>query len=319
MGSFGDRLKKEREQRGVSLDDISLHTKIGTRLLRALEEEKFDQLPGGIFNKGFVRAYARHLGLDEEQAVADYLSAAGVGPPKPEVTEAFPVPVPQERSAPAGHAAKPRIQLVREPPGAGPVAQIPWGILAIVLLVIALAIASWSYFHRQPEVEKTRVAPVSNAENAPLSDTAAVGVTPARTTPPPKRGSSAATPIPTTEKMSAQGSPVEPAALRGAEPLQATSAGRFTVILKGNDESQTCWVSIEVDGQPATEAILSAPTTKTIQARDEMVLKAGSVGALDIYFNGKKLPPQGGYGIVKTLRFRNDGLQPAPTTPAPTP
>ena len=119
--------------------------------------------------------------------------------------------------------------------------------------------------------------------------------------------------------MSAQGSPVEPAALRGAEPLQATSAGGFTVILKGNDESQTCWVSIEVDGQPATEAILSAPTTKTIQARDEMVLKAGSVGALDIYFNGKKLPPQGGYGIVKTLRFRGDGLQPAPTTPAPTP
>src|ERR1700751_2430818 len=74
MGSFGDRLKKEREQRGITLDDISLTTKIGTRLLRALEEEKFDQLPGGIFNKGFVRAYARHVGIDEDQAVADYIS-----------------------------------------------------------------------------------------------------------------------------------------------------------------------------------------------------------------------------------------------------
>src|SRR6266481_6432726 len=77
MGTFGDRLKKEREQRGISLDDISLTTKIGTRMLRALEEEKFDQLPGGIFNKGFVRAYARHVGLDEEQAITDYLSALG--------------------------------------------------------------------------------------------------------------------------------------------------------------------------------------------------------------------------------------------------
>src|ERR1700746_3017458 len=74
MGSFGDRLKREREQRGITLDDISLSTKIGTRLLRALEEDKFEQLPGGIFNKGFVRAYARHLGIDEEQAISDYLA-----------------------------------------------------------------------------------------------------------------------------------------------------------------------------------------------------------------------------------------------------
>src|SRR5438552_4420994 len=77
MGSFGDRLKKEREQRSISLDDISLSTKIGTRMLRALEEEKFEQLPGGIFNKGFVRAYARHVGLDEEQTISDYITALG--------------------------------------------------------------------------------------------------------------------------------------------------------------------------------------------------------------------------------------------------
>src|SRR5215468_700249 len=77
MGSFGDRLKKQREQRSISLDDISLSTKINTRMLAALEEEKFDQLPGGIFNKGFVRTYARHLEINEEQAVRDYAAAAG--------------------------------------------------------------------------------------------------------------------------------------------------------------------------------------------------------------------------------------------------
>src|SRR6267378_1300583 len=72
---FGTRLKRERELRGITLDDVSLSTKIGKHFLSALEEERFDQLPGGIFSKGFVRAYARHLGIDEEQAVADYLSA----------------------------------------------------------------------------------------------------------------------------------------------------------------------------------------------------------------------------------------------------
>src|ERR1700757_3508611 len=98
MGSFGDRLKKEREERSITLDDIALTTKIGTRMLRALEEEKFDQLPGGIFNKGFVRAYARHLGIDEEHAIADYLEAAGETTPKVTETavEAPPISTPED-------------------------------------------------------------------------------------------------------------------------------------------------------------------------------------------------------------------------------
>lgn len=75
MGAFGEKLRRQREQRGIALDAISSSTKISTRMLRALEEEKFDQLPGGVFNKGFVRAYARHIGLNEEQAISEYLEA----------------------------------------------------------------------------------------------------------------------------------------------------------------------------------------------------------------------------------------------------
>ncbi len=88
MGTFGQRIKREREMRGVSLDEIAQATKIGTRSLRALEDEDFDRLPGGIFNKGFVRAYARFLGMDEEQAVADYLVASGLEAPPSEAAEA---------------------------------------------------------------------------------------------------------------------------------------------------------------------------------------------------------------------------------------
>jgi Helix-turn-helix domain/Domain of unknown function (DUF4115) len=75
LGAFGEKLRKQREQQGVTLDVISGTTKISTRMLRALEDEHFDQLPGGVFNKGFVRAYARQVGLDEEEAIADYLAA----------------------------------------------------------------------------------------------------------------------------------------------------------------------------------------------------------------------------------------------------
>jgi cytoskeletal protein RodZ len=76
MGSFGDRMRREREMRGIKLEEITESTKISRRHLLAIEEEHFDRLPGGIFNKGFVRAYARFLGLDEEQAVQDFMTAS---------------------------------------------------------------------------------------------------------------------------------------------------------------------------------------------------------------------------------------------------
>jgi cytoskeletal protein RodZ len=74
VGEFGDKFRKAREKKDISLDDVSNVTKIGTRMLRAIEEEHFDQLPGGVFNKGFIRAYAKHLGLNDEEAVTDYLA-----------------------------------------------------------------------------------------------------------------------------------------------------------------------------------------------------------------------------------------------------
>ena len=75
LGSFGDKFRTERERRGFTLDDVSNVTKINSRMLKAIEEEHFDLLPGGVFNKGFVRAYAKHLGFNDEESVGEYLAA----------------------------------------------------------------------------------------------------------------------------------------------------------------------------------------------------------------------------------------------------
>ena len=71
-GAFGERLKREREMRGVGLEEISAATRISTRFLAALENERWHELPGGVFNRGFIRAVARFLGLDEEAIIAEY-------------------------------------------------------------------------------------------------------------------------------------------------------------------------------------------------------------------------------------------------------
>jgi cytoskeletal protein RodZ len=75
VGAFGEKFREEREQRGFTLDDISNVTKISSRMLQAIEQERFDVLPGGVFNKGFIRAYAKTLGFNPEEAISEYLTA----------------------------------------------------------------------------------------------------------------------------------------------------------------------------------------------------------------------------------------------------
>src|SRR5436305_3135444 len=129
MGVFGDRLRREREMRGVTLDEIAESTKISRRALEALEEENFDLLPGGIFNKGFVRAYARYLGIDEEQAVADYVAACQE--PQP-TDDKFPLEVHDNKDD--------RRPLLNEKRSFMPL------VLAIIALV--LGVAGWTYWNK---------------------------------------------------------------------------------------------------------------------------------------------------------------------------
>jgi cytoskeletal protein RodZ len=255
--SFGARLKKEREQRGITLDDIALSTKIGKRFLSALEEEHFEQLPGGIFSKGFVRAYARHLGIDEEQAIADYLSAttpiSTLQTPQTPQND-LPVEVAQQLEDRQSERA----------------ARVPWALFAGLLLIAALGFALWGFYSREKGIRTNAVAPVQPANVPGLAASPANG---------------------------------------HSQPPDSVS-GAFIVVIKAREDS---WVSITADGKQLLEQVMVAPAEKSIEARNEIVIKVGSVGALDFSFNGKRLPAQGDYEEVKTLTFDVNGLH--PTTP----
>jgi cytoskeleton protein RodZ len=330
--TFGARLKRERERRSISLDEVSAATKISLRMLRALEEEKFEQLPGGIFNKGFVRAYARHLGIDEEQAVADYLEAAGENAPKAQ--EAV-VESPDAKVSEGSHD--------------GP-ANVPWGAVAIVLLLIALGLSLWSFYARQanrrsqetpvPQPQPTSSSPTSSAPNftsATVSDSTA---TPSSTQgsassstgldangkghPPnelnpgtqPRNGpgnvGSLASPANGIKNLSLLMPDTNPVSNTVKQP--AATASSFIVLIEAEENS---WVSIVADGKVILEGTLIAPAVKSIRARKQITIKAGNVGGLGFSFNGNKLPPQGGSGEVKNLIFGAGGLEaPAPKPPS---
>src|SRR2546426_5757408 len=114
MASFGETLKRERELREISLRQISEATKINIRYLEALEENRFDALPGGLFNKGFIRAYSTFIGVDGESMVDSYLHELASRQPGSEPAAARaashlhrPAEVPLRRAAHAGGAASP--------------------------------------------------------------------------------------------------------------------------------------------------------------------------------------------------------------------
>ncbi len=154
MGTFGETLRKEREKRGITLENVSEATKIGTRFLRALEAEQFEQLPGGVFNKGFVRAYAKHVGLDEEKTVADYLAASGPSTPAPPETPPN-QPAASDKPKPARSNASEAIRITETQETArfenlnDFIRRMPWTELATVVLLAVGIIAGWRYvLHR---------------------------------------------------------------------------------------------------------------------------------------------------------------------------
>ncbi len=70
--SLGEKLRQAREERGISISEVAEQTRISSLYLDSIENDNYKPLPGGIFNKGFVKSYAKFIGLDEHEALQDY-------------------------------------------------------------------------------------------------------------------------------------------------------------------------------------------------------------------------------------------------------
>ena len=89
--SFGEKLLRTREKRRITLDQLGARTKIATSLLRGLEAGDCGRWPGGIYSRGFVRAYAEGVGLDPEQTVGIFIECyPAFAPPTDAVEEELP-------------------------------------------------------------------------------------------------------------------------------------------------------------------------------------------------------------------------------------
>jgi cytoskeletal protein RodZ len=99
--AFGQQLRRHREKRRISLREIASETKVSAGLFESLEQGECARWPGGIYGRGYVRAYATAIGLDPEQIVsifeACYPQFASAPPPEPPPEEEEPPPTPLAR------------------------------------------------------------------------------------------------------------------------------------------------------------------------------------------------------------------------------
>jgi len=152
MTSLGQDLKKQRESRNISLDEMASSTKIVGRYLEALEADRLDAMPGGFFIKGIIRTYAKYVGLDGAEVLARYRESGVLDEPaKARPSEAR---TPAARSLPA-LAGKNKL--------------LVWLFVAAGVLLFLVAL-TFLWRSRQPRPVKTvqkAAAVLPQAETAP--------------------------------------------------------------------------------------------------------------------------------------------------------
>ena len=334
MPAFGENLRREREMRGVSLEEIAAATKISLRFLEAIEREDFSKLPGGIFSRSFIRSYARCLGLDEERVLAEYQMSAH----------------PQEdfdlHRLSAGNATSGR-QASRTP-------------LIATLVALALLAGGYALFRYVPRTAEvpastpptpvatpppspapTAPAPagLGTTTTAPAVNPGGVSAAPGAAAPSPPGATPSTTPGTTpgtpgsvtiapgtppgsaaTTPSAATGSTPNPKVPAAATPSAATPTpqtgstspvkplgeGDLVLQVAATDRA---WVRVKADGNTLLERVMTPNEVRTVRAHEAFDFTTGNAQAVILTLNGETLKPLGRRGEVKSLHLTLDTLK----------
>lgn len=297
--SVGAELRAAREALGQDIDDVSGALKIRANHLDAIENGRFGDLPGQTYAIGFVRTYAKYLGLDAPDVVRRFKDEVVGLEEHPELVFRAP-----ERDA-----------------------RMPFAVVAVVSLLLAVAIyALWFYVIREPEPDPLSAidAPPSAVAGAPEAsetvDTAAPSEQTAALADTPQ-------PVAPLEDDTASGTAAEPeedSAVDGVfettaagEPElvveddpgpdvppqangpveEAVASAPQAIVIRAVDDS---WIEIRADdGEIMFSRVLGAGETYAVPDRSDLSMVTGNAGAIQVTVNGTPVPSLGEEGVVR--------------------
>lgn len=273
--SVGDFFRQVRETKGLTLDEVAIKTRIHPEYLKALEESNFAKLPEQVFAKGFVRSYARSLGLDEDDAMRRFTVSAGSFYNKHEERERLrQQQVEDERKRKANRKAV-----------------IAAAAVAVLGLVLLLTREQGTVSVMRPAESETPRAKSSTRAVRPDTGAAA----------PADSGTKAPAPLaPAAPPAGREGSLPAPATT--SDPLAglpldggASAPTPLTLVLEAMELS---WVVVQVDDASPHEALLRPGERLTWKGQEKFALTVGNAGGIRGELNGKPLAPFGPKGKV---------------------
>jgi cytoskeleton protein RodZ len=325
MESLGATFKHARESRKLSLSQVAEATRISCRHLQNIEEGRYGDLPGGMYNRAFIRAYSEFLGLDPQPLVSRYDTE--VTP----LTEKKPakrrVSVPQNSSKSRLHSL------------------LAWTVMLGLSTTGVFFSRHWiaqvfsPYFSKPPAAKvQTDITPAAPRTSPPISPPSAqpAAVPPAPIAPAPLPASAesqtgpatqtsgnataritsapgAATATPQTEQLQ------KAAPVAGPAPDAQPASDAATKIRIRFEALQKCWASVSADSHKIISRQLEPGDEREVTAAQSVLIVLGNAGGVRLTINGKAAKPLGRPGdVVKvTITEQNlsDFLEPTPTHP----
>ena len=271
---LGNTLRDERERQKLSVNDIEQGTSIRALYIEAIENGEYDKLPGEVYTRGFIKIYAKFLGLDGDEFSKQF-TAEVHGAPSPSPVNENPVensaeipaetfvvetkPVKPVKPAKPAKSEKKSSKVVGEIHGetGGSSSKL---IVAAVVIIAALAGGAWSFLS---------------------SDSGDVATKP---------------PVQTQQ----QPKPENPTPVANANPAPPAPIDGVKVEAKFNDR---CWTLATVDGTVVLEGVVEAGENLSWEGKQNINLRLGNAGAVELTHNGQNLGVQGGVGDVVDKTF----------------
>jgi len=275
MASFGEELRRERELRDISIREIAEATNIPARFLESLEENNFKILPGGAYNRGFIRSYCRHIGINVDEMV-----------------NAYHLEIERQESAAAQTDR-------RKPPTPAPAAAAGQGsstgvIVGVAVLVIASTFAFFYYWAGSAIRPSASSLSSASAHNVALQ---------ARVK---KSGALPSIPAPPlTESANAAPAAPEPPPAE-ADPALLPSGEERLVRLRA---LETTWVQLTCAGVAQYRGDLWVGSERHIPCREPVLISADNGGAIECSIDSGEMSLLGERGEI--IRNKALPLQPA--------
>jgi len=309
MQRVGPELKVAREKKNVSLGQVAEATRIGHTNLERLEEGRYKELPGGVYNRAFIRAYCEYLGLESKEILARYEEEMTPPSDKP-------------------YRAKDKSKALREPL-IKPHPLAAWGVMLLLSAVGLFYSRHWiasvfSPYFTHPPAAKTAEPPASaTPPEAKPQPAPATSISESATAAAPQGDGSSgfpektsAAPVASTPQSAAPSSitPPQPTtrepASATAKPPQTQAAdrppGRLRLEVQVVDK---CWISVNADGNRALVSILEPGNSQVFDADERFFLVIGNAGGIHLKINGKPVKALGKSGEVVRVLINEQSMK----------